>query len=507
MPIVVPVGHRQLPGHRHRVAAAVRVIGIADGAFRRRLREQPVQIVVGARDRAAHRVGDLRHPIARVVRVRRRRGVRIGHQRQPVEGVVLITRDLALPIRDLGEMVVPVVLVGRALLQGIRPGRDAIAGVVGVAGGVGQRVGQGCQPAVLVVAERGLAVEGVGDRRHAIQLVRDHARHVAQWIRRRQHPPGGIGERSPDEAERVGRGRPIGPGVAKLRGVLQRVGDAPDQPLRVHRQRGVMAERIREARGPAAAVVPDRPRVRVRIGHRRELERRRLVGIGGRHRVRRVGQLLDRAHVAQVVVGVFRPPQQRIPDPVHQVRGQPVDGRRPHFGGPEGVDLLDQVVMRVEREPFRVVARIGDVGPRDRRARLVEGVGKAVRGVRIRQRLVIDTAVGVVMVRQVDDVPAIFDGDDAVGRVPGVGRDVVLGVGHGRQVAVGVVDVGDGAADVVGRLGDAVRRMGVVGEGDPPAVRRGDPQQVADARPEGIGRGPGQPRLVAIAIADQLEGG
>src|ERR1700675_2451503 len=132
-------------------------------------------------------------------------------------------------------------------------------------------------------------------------------------------------------------------------------------------------------------------------------------------------------------------------------------------------NLARDIAAAIERDPAHVAAPVGGVGL-GHVAAAVQGVGE-LREVCVGVSLLLDPAVGVVVVGEGDVAARILERAHVVRGVVGVVAHAALRIGGGVQPPARVVGVVPDAVGVVLRLRDAV--AGVVGELDPAPVGRG----------------------------------
>ncbi len=387
--------------------------------------------------------------------VRGHLAARAGGRGEVAVGVVAERGGPVEGVGDLRQPVAGVVVVGRRVLPGVGDRVQFVAGVVGEPGGP--------PDGVLDAADqpRGAVLDG-GD--------------VALGVALPAHGARGVGEARRDVAERVGDADRVTERIADLGRLRRRVGDLGGLAALVGVERHHPVQRVGDRVQCAVGLVAEHRGVLQRIGDLGGLVVRAVVVDGGGAGVSRSGQLGDRLDVAVVVVADLGAPVQRIGhrgDPV--VRRVPGDRRDLRGRGAVRGGVADAVAGRVEHQPAHLAARIGEGGDP---VRAVGGVVDRVDRV-ARQGLLVHASAGVVLVGQQHVVARVRDRLQPAGLVR-----VILGVVvevRDRGEVVTRVAVGDRVAEGVLGLdhvpvlpGDAAVGVAVVGQPDPPAVRRGD---------------------------------
>ena len=150
----------------------------------------------------------------------------------------------------------------------------------------------------------------------------------------------------------------------------------------------------------------------------------------------------------------------------------------------------------VEHDAAHVVARIGDIRPRDV-AVGVRRVGKLIRAV-VALRLQNDAATGVVLILEVQDTSRIRQRRHPMRRIIAIRPCPAVGVRDLDEPPTRVVGILNCPADVVLCQGDAV--AGVVRERDVPAIRRGHTGEIG----AGVSR---QAHGVRVSVANRQQCG
>lgn len=159
----------------HGRAAARIVVGVIDRTLRSHFLREPIQAIIGSRNRRGDHIArilflHLRDPVPRIIGVVGARPVLKGRLRSSVQGIVRVGRGLTLPIEHGRKIAVVVIGVGLSSQQRISS-RDRPIHIVGrVDRLLALGIGDGEQIAVRIADKDGVIQELVIARRCSVKL-------------------------------------------------------------------------------------------------------------------------------------------------------------------------------------------------------------------------------------------------------------------------------------------------------------------------------------------------